>query len=422
MAASVLLRGARQLLTLRGPGTPRRGPAMQELGIIHDGALLIEDGVIVEVGVSRRVENLASARKAQEIDATGRVVMPGFVDCHTHLICGAPSLEGREQQFYHGEQWAFDGAAHAVRYESGQRLERRARLVVEGMVRHGTTCLEAKSGYGLDDSGELKILRALADLHRAPLDVVSTFLASQGAHAAGEWGSGRLERISSELLPKIKHRALAHYVDFDCDDRVVEKEAALQFLESARELGFRLKVHAFRSSRTAVPLAVSMGAVSVDQEHCASTDDVEMLGRSNTIAVMLPGSSFYQQGGGGPSARALIDGGAAVALASDFNPATSPTYNMQLIIALACARQCMTPAEAICAATINAAWAIGCEDWAGSLEVGKPADLILLNAPDYREIPYHFGVNLVRTTMKRGIVIYQQGKVDVTHRPVQRDL
>jgi imidazolonepropionase len=137
---------------------------------------------------------------------------------------------------------------------------------------------------------------------------------------------------------------------------------------------------------------------------------------------MLPGPSFYQQGGGGLSARALIDGGAAVALASDFNPATSPTYNMQLIIALACARQCMTPAEAICAATINAACAIGYEDRAGSLEVGKPADLILLNAPDYREIPYHFGVNLVRTTMKRGVVIYQQGKVDVTHRPVQRDL
>lgn len=394
------MRGARQLLTLRGPAEPRRGSALSDLGIIRDGALLIEDGRIKEVGLSRRVENLDQARRCQEIDATGRVVMPGFVDCHTHLVGGAPSMDGFEVRLAGSTGSPVpdeDVAPGDLRNESAKRLAARARQFVNGMVRHGTTTLAADSGYGLDESGEIKILRAYAKLNRDPLDVVPTYLAGEEA------GS-----IPSDLLAAIERRGLARFVALRCGVGC-DTERGRRYLESARNLGFQLKIHSSpEHAHEALRLALEMGAVSIDHLNHANSSEMTRLADSNTIAVLAP---VRESNGASRNARALIDGGAAVALATHFRPGKRPGYSMQTVVALACEHLGLSPAEAICAATFNAAYAIGAGRVAGSLEVGKPADLIVLNASDYREIPYYFGVNLVNRTVKAGVTIYLEGKV-----------
>jgi imidazolonepropionase len=416
MSGTLLVRGARQLITLRGSAEPRRGAALEELGIIRDGAVLIEDGRIAQVGLSRRVENLSLGHISQEIDATGHVVMPGFVDCHTHLVWGAPSpddYEARNAGAAQGPPLGSVPTIQALRNASANRLESRARRFVDTMIRHGTTTLEAKSGYGLDASGELKILRAQSKLDGAPLDIVSTFLAPRSTPSVYADDPARyISWMCSELLPAICRRAFARFAGLRCGGQVFNMEQSRQFLEAARALGFQIKIHAGqRPARDAVHLAVEAGAASVDRLQDAGPADLDLLARSNTVAVLLPGDAFRHGSGRSAPARRLIDEGAAVALGTNFNPGASSTCSMPTIIALACAHLGMTPAEAICAATFNAACAIGSGHAAGSIEVGKPADLIVLNASDYREIPYHFGVNLVNRTVKRGVTIYQEGNV-----------
>jgi len=396
MSGTLLVRGARQLITLRGPAEPRRGDALKELSIIRDGALLIEDGRIVEVGLSRRVENLALVRRSQEIDATGHVVMPGFVDCHTHLVGGVPWLDNYEARIAAAGQEPARALAPTIRAlhnASVKRLESRARQFVNAMIRHGTTTLETASGYGLDLRGELKILRVQARLHRAPLDIASTFLTPRSIPAvhAGDL-AGYVSWVCSELLPAVCRRSLARFAGLRCGDRVFNMEQSRRYLEAARALGFQLKIHAGQHPASdAVRLAVEVGAASVDHLHDAGPADLDLLARSNTMAVLLPAAAFQcgsQQG----NERCAT--------------AAPPSMSCR-----AGAHLGMSPAEAICAATFNAAYAIGSGQTAGSLEVGKPADLIVLNASDYREIPYHFGVNLVNRTVKRGVTIYQEGKV-----------
>ena len=416
MSGTLLVRGARQLITLRGSAEPRRGAALKELGIIRDGALLIEDGRIVEVGLSRRVENLALVRRSQELDATGHVVMPGFVDCHAHLVRGVAWMDDGEAGIAGtGDEPSrgTDSTLQGLRNASAKRLEARTRQLVNAMARHGTTTLEAKSGHGLDARGELKILRVQAKLNGAPLDIASTLLTprSLSAEHAGD-PAGYLAWMCAELLPAIRRRALARFAGLRCGEGGFNMEQSRLYLETARGLGFQLKIHASRCpAADAVRLAVEARAASVEHLHDAGPADVELLARSNIMAVLLPGDAFDHGNGRCAPARQLIDGGAAVALGSNFNPGGRSTYSMAAIVALACAHLDMSPAEAICAATFNAACAIGSGAVAGSLEVGKPADLIVLNASDYREIPYHFGVNLVNRTVKHGVTIYQEGKV-----------
>lgn len=403
------------MITLRGSAEPRRGAALAELGIIRDGALLIEDGRIVQVGLSRRVENLALVHRSQEIDATGRVVMPGFVDCHAHLVVGAAWLDDDEARIDTANEPAHGPvpAIQALRNVSAKRLESRARQFVNAMIRHGTTALEAKSGYGLDGRGELKILRVQARLDRAPLDIASTFLTPRSITAShSNDPADYMSWICSELLPAIGRRTFARFAGLRCGEQVFNPEQSRRYLEAARALGFQLKIHAGpHGTHDAVRLGVEMGAASVDRLHDAGPADVELLARSNTMAVLLPGAAFSHGTGPCAAARQLIDGGAAVALGTNFNPGATSTYSMPTIVALACAHFGMSPAEAICGATFNAACAVGSGRVAGSLEVGKPADLIVLNASDYREIPCHFGVNLVNRTVKRGVTIYQEGRV-----------
>ncbi len=409
-----LVRGARQLLTLRGDPGPRRGAALRELAIVENGAVLIKDGSIVEAGPARRVENLAGARRAREIDAAGRVVMPGFVDSHTHLVFGKPRLADYEMRLA-GAGYAEIAAAgggiqssvKAVRGMSAGQLETQARRSLAAMARHGTTTLEAKSGYALDGPGELKTLRVIAKLDTDPLDIVPTYL---GAHIVPPEYRGRAETyidwMGAEMMPAIRRRKLARFVDVYCDDGAFTLAQSRRYLEYACALGFQLKIHAEQFAMTgATRLAVELGAISADHLEQAGDEDIRALAQSNTIATLLPGSVFHLALRTYAPARALIDAGAAVAVATDFNPGTSPTFNMQMVLSLACTEMRMSPAEAIAAATINGAHALGLAANIGSLEPGKFADLLILNLDDYRELPYYFGANNVHATLKRGVIL-----------------
>ncbi len=416
----ILIRGARQLITLHGNKGPRRGAAVHELGIIQDGSILISDGVVACAGPTRRIENLAEARAAHEIDASGRIVIPGFVDCHTHLVNGAWRLADYETRIagadYHQISAAGGGVLSSVRMVRelpGKRLAWRARQTAESMLRHGTTAMEAKSGYGLDETGELKSLRVVAALDTQPLDVVSTYF---GAHAVPPEYEGRaddyVDWMCAYMLPLIRRRKLARYVDAACGRGAFTIAQVRRFLEAARSLGFGIRLHAEQFSRTGgIRLAVELGAASADHLVYADSTDVDLLAQSSTIATLVPGVVFHMNLDRYAPARALLDRGAAVALATGFNPGTTPTVSMPMVLSLACAHMRMTPAEALTAATINAAYAAGLADKVGSLEPGKQADLVICDVPDYREIPYHFGVNPVKMVLKRGEIVYEQAEV-----------
>ena len=388
---------------MRGPKGPRCGAALGELGLIPDGSLLIRDGDIVEVGTTRRVENLAEARNAVDINAAGRVVMPGFVDSHTHLAFPPPGAAGLD----------LAEAAREIRNTNGQRLERRARGYLEAMARHGTTTVEVKTGCGPDERAEIKILRVLAALKRSPIDVVPSFLFRVAADSPDHnWAF-------QDLMPAIRRRGLAAFADVAWESDARRLAALLRYLEMARELGFALKVHADQpNAGPAIQAAAGSLATTVDHLEWATASEAGLLAGSSTMATLLPYASF-QGGGPGAPARALIDAGVGVALASNFNPLLTPTLNMQTVVALACLRMRMTPAEAISAATINGAHAVGRAQRTGSLEPGKLADLLILDASDYQELASRFGTNLVYMTIKRGEIIYREGAVSAGSLPVR---
>lgn len=395
-AETILVRGARQLLTLRGGG-PRRGPAMQDPGIIFDGALLIRDGRILEAGPSRRVENLKGARYAREIDANGRVVIPGFVDSHTQPVSIQPHAAALEA--YSPPVDA--SMVRVFRNTPGRRLEINTRHLLEAMLRHGTTAIEAKSGGGLDETGEMKTLRVFSRLQGSPLEIVPTYF---GASAVPPEYDGRpdayIEWMCERMLPLVRRRKRAVFVDVRCGPGGFDTRQARSYLERARALGFQLKVQA--ELEGAVRLGVELGVIGVSHLVDVSDDDVGVLAASRTITTLIPGAVFHRNQDRYPPARAFIDAGVAVALATGFDRAHSPVYSMPMVIALACREMKMTPAEAICAATINGAHAIGRAQSLGSLEPGKTADFVILDVSDYRELAWYFGVNNVRMTVKAG--------------------
>jgi imidazolonepropionase len=390
------VRSARQLLTLRGHGKPRSGGALSEVNSIVDGAVLIRDGFIVEVGPTRRLENLAGARLATVIDASGRVVMPGFVDSHTHLAF--PCVPGDD-----------DEAVRRIRTSSGQRIEARARTFLAAMARHGTTTVEVKTGCGADESAESKLLRVLAAMQGDPLDLVPTVLCRLPYGDAASTS----KRLAADLLPKIHRRKTAQFADILCngDPRLLPFYDFC--LQAARSLGFECKVHADSAQLTdVIGLAVRHRARSIDHLEHASAADAERIGNAGLLATLLPISCFHE-GGPQPPARALIDAGAAVAIATNFNPQHSPTLNMQTAVELACLSFGMTIEEAIVSATINGAHAVGLANRVGSLEPGKLGDLVVLNVSDYRDLRNSLGTNVVHQTIKNGNVIYEEGEVSM---------
>jgi imidazolonepropionase len=385
------------LLTLRGSKGPRRGADLDELGVIPDGAVLIRDGLIEEVGPSRRVENLASARGAVEIDATGRVVMPGFVDSHTHLIYPPRGDHGSDSE----------SAARAMRTWTATLLESRSRPFVDALGRHGTTTVEIKTGCGPDESAETKALRVIASLQSGPVEIAPTFL----LRVPPGCSDADAEEIINELAPRIQRRGVAEFADLWWDNTSSRHDLYARFLDGAGALGMGRKVHA-EGPGCAIGLALAIGvrAISVDHLEYITEDGMRLLSSARTVATLLP-AVVLDGWTPAPPVRQLVDQGAAVAIASNFNPHRTPTWNMQTVIAIACRQLAMTPQEAISAATINGAHALGRADRIGSIEPGKSADLLLLSTGDYRDLALYFGVNLVYMSIKRGVVIYREGEL-----------
>ena len=414
MQADLLIHDAAQLLTLSSPGSPKRGAAMRELGIIAGGAVAIRDGLIVETGPS---DQLARETRAEHtIDASGSVVMPGFVDPHTHLVWAgarADEFEMRVGGATYMEIMASGGGimstVRETRAANSDDLVAQTRPRLNRALAHGTTTVEIKTGYGLNLEGELKQLAAIERLRESfPGTLVPTFL---GAHAIPAEFKGRADEyvdlVVNEMLPAVA--ALddpPSFCDVFCEDGAFTLDQSRRVLEAARELGFQLKIHVDEFKPLGgTRLAVELGATSADHLVCTPPDEIELLASSDTTAVALPGTPFGLGHHEYTPARALIDAGGAVALATDCNPGTCWSENMQFMIALACRAMSMTPAEAISAATINAAHALGLGDTVGSLESGKRADLILLDAPSYPHLAYRFGTNLVRTVVAGGQIV-----------------
>jgi imidazolonepropionase len=422
LADSLLITGASQLLTLRGRG-PRRGSALSNLGITKDGAVLVRDGLIAAVGTRTEIEALPEARAAEKLDLGGCVALPGFVDSHTHLVHAASRAEEYELKIAGAsyEEIARKGggilnSVKKLRATTTEALKKRARSALQQFAAYGTTTLEAKSGYGLDVSSELKILRLQKELAaEQPLEIVSTFL---GAHVVPAEFRRRLAGtekyialLTQKLMPEVAGQKLAEFCDVFCDRGAFTRKQSKVVLETGKKLGLAPRLHAEQLSRTgATQLAVELAAASCDHLERVNKSDIRALAKSNTVAMLLPGCDFHLGLKRYAPARALIDTGAIVSLATDYNPGTSPTLSMPMILSLACTQLRMTPAEAITAATINAAYALRREKRIGSLEVGKQADLAIFEVADYREIPYYFGVNHCWMTVKRGRVIHGTAK------------
>jgi imidazolonepropionase len=420
VSETLLIHGASQLLTLRGRGT-RRGNSLSDLGIVKDGALLIRRGLIVAVGTRKYVESLPESRSAERLNLGARVVLPGFVDSHTHLIHAASRAEEYEMKIAGAsyEEVARKGggilnSVRKLRCATDEALQKRALRALQEFAKHGTTTIEAKSGYGLDPASELRILTLQQSTPLRGMrhvEIVSTFL---GAHVVpAEYrgktdGAERYIRMLTEvLIPEVGERRLAEFCDVFCDRGAFTRGQSKRILQRAREFGMTPRLHAEQLSRTgAAQLAVQLGAASCDHLEQVSRADIQALAKSNTVATLLPGCDFHLGLKKYAPARALIEAGAIVALATDYNPGTSPTLSMPMILSLACTQLRMTPAEAITAATINGAYALRREEKIGSLDVGKQADFAVFDVADYREIPYYFGVNTCVKTFKRGRIIY----------------
>jgi imidazolonepropionase len=416
--SDVLITGCSELLTLRGP-VPRRGAALRDPKIIRDGAVLVQGDRIAAVGPRRRIERLKAARRAEKLDLGGRVVLPGFVDSHTHLIFPSSRAAEYEQRIGGAtyEQIARSGGGiHStvkrLRQASSHAMHDGALGHLREFGAHGTTTLEAKSGYGLDWKSELKTLVVLAELHQEQaLDISATFL---GAHMVPKEYRGRADAyvrlLADRWIPAVATASLAEFCDVFCDRGAFTVEQARKILMAGRACGLVPRIHAEQLARTgAARLAIEVEAASADHLEQIDRGDIHALALSNVVCTMLPGCCFHLGLKEYAPARELIDAGATVAVATDFNPGTSPTLSMPMILSLACTQMRMTPAEAVSAATINPAYSLRRHDRVGSIEVGKYADLAAFDVADYREIPYYFGVNLCSLTMKRGVVIHRKG-------------
>ncbi len=412
--AELLLHNIGQLVTLASnePG-PRRGESLEKLGIVSGGAIACADGKIVAVG---REEDVLSAvdlaRGGIDVDANGSLVMPGFVDCHTHTVFADYRVEEYEWRVLGTsyEEIAARGGGIAksvldLRSMSEEELFARSSRRVEGCIAYGTTTLEIKSGYGLDLKNELKQLRVIKALAgEYPLLIVPTFL---GAHSVPPEYRGRkdeyIDLIVNEMIPAVVENGLAEFIDVFSEKGVFEVHEAERILRAGLAAGLKVRLHADEIHDTgSAELAVEVGAVSADHLTKINDSGMRKLAASDVIAVLLPGTSFGLPSLDFARARRMIESGVAIAIASDFNPGSSPSESMPMMLAIACSHMGMSPAEAITASTYNAACVLGREDVVGSLEPGKRADFIVLDAGDFREIPYRFGINPVRRVFIAG--------------------
>ena len=416
---ALLLANIHQLLTL-GPRSailgPRRGTHLKELGIINDAAILCVGGKIVSVGRAKEALRdpwiRKNRRKITEIDCAGKVVLPGFVDSHTHPVFASPRLVDFEKRIEGAsyEQIAAAGGGirsslDGVRSATKATLAKQVLQLLNDMAAYGSTTVEAKSGYGLTVGSELKSLGAIREAtHSWPGTVVPTLL---GAHVVPPEYEGcsqkYVEIVCKEMVPKIARRKLAQFVDVFCDQGAFSPQEAEQIFEAARANGLGARAHVGQLSQTAVGSFLKFCPASFDHMDHVSDADVAQLAKSETVATLVPGANYFLGLKEYPDARRLIDSGVAVALATDYNPGTSPSLSMPMAMSLACTHMKMSPAEAIAAATINGAWALRLADRKGSIEPGKDSDLAVFAVDDYREIPYWFGDNRCVLTVLNGV-------------------
>ena len=390
-----------QLVTLAGAHRPRTGGDLRQLAIIEDGAMLVRGEYIEAVGRRREIEALING-DCEVIDAGRRVVMPGFVDAHTHPVFAgtrANEFEQRASGATYREIAARGGGIRSTvrttRNASLSDLVKAGKRYADWFLRTGTTTIEAKSGYGLTLEDELKILRAIKQLNEeTPLRYVPTFL---GAHdVPSEYRSRRQTYVSlviNEMLPRVAEEKLAEYCDVFCEQDVFTTDESWEILSAARCHGLGLRLHADQLSLSGgAKLAAELNAATADHLEHTDATGIQALKTAKVQPVLLPGSVYALGSHDFPAAREMIEAGLAVVLATDFNPGSSPTPSMTMILSLACTQMKMTPAEAITAATINAAYSLGRGDEIGSLEKGKRADFVIHEASDYRELAYFFGI------------------------------
>ncbi|MCS1351930.1 imidazolonepropionase [Mechercharimyces sp. CAU 1602] len=425
----VVIKRAGQLLTLAGASkAPKRKEEMNELGLIENGAVAIEGGRILAVGTQADVEGVLDQQwgsqwhtdeEIEQIDADGRLVMPGLVDPHTHLVFGGTreyELEMRLNGAKYLDILAAGGGILAstrmTRAASEEDLIEQSTKRLDQFLKHGVTTVEAKSGYGLTLEDELKQLRVAKRLgEQHPVDVISTFM---GAHAIPPEYKGRsndyVDLVIEEMLPIVAGENLASFCDVFCEEGVFTIEQSERILEAGKKVGLTPKVHADEIvALGGAELAARVGAISADHLLRSSDEGIVAMAEAGVIAVLLPGTAFFLMAEYA-RARDMIEAGVPVALSTDRNPGSSPTESLWTIMNLACLNMRMTPAEVITAATINAAHAIGKAEEVGSLEVGKKADLLMMDAPNYPYLQYNFGVNLVDTVVKNGQVFIRGGQ------------
>ena len=418
----MIIHSAKQLLTLAGP--PQRGKELGDLKLIPDGAVLIKDGTIAALGTTQQLREAYPDEMG--IDASGRVVMPGFVDPHTHAIWAGDRsaefemrLEGKAYLEILAAGGGILSTVQATRDASIDSLLAETRPRLLDMFNHGTTTVEVKTGYGLQTAAELRMLKAIRILaSEGPQDIAITFM---GAHAIAPEYKGDPEsytdHICSQMLPAVFKWWQSHapdeplpFVDVFCETGAFSLEQSRRIMQAAQALGFPLKIHADEFDNLGgASLASEFGAVSADHLVKTSQADIHALGQSDTVAVGLPCTPFGLAETEYTPASRILEAGGILAIASDINPGTAWCGNMQFAIALACRYMKLTPAQAIAAATINAAAAINRSDQVGSIEIGKQADLLILEIPDYRHLGYRFGTNLVDTVVKKGIVYPVRG-------------
>jgi imidazolonepropionase len=414
---AVLLVNIKQLITLSSSANgPRRGKELSDLRVLDHAAVLCYGGKIVSVGKTKDAVRDAWIKKSKarvlEIDCNGTVVMPGFVDSHTHPAFVSARLVDFEKRIAGAtyEEIAEAGGGirssiESVRNASKPVLAGRVLSALNELLAQGTTTVEAKSGYGLSVDSELKSLEAIRAAASAwPGTVVPTLL---GAHTVPlEFAGNRQDYVSlvcEQMIPQAAKRRLADFVDVFCDRGAFTEEESLRVFEAARKSGLGVRAHISQLARTPLQHLLSFEPASLDHVDHVEDHDIELLSRSSTIATLVPGANHFLGLGKYPPARKLIDRGVAVALATDYNPGSSPTMSMPFVMSLACTQMKMSPAEAIAASTINGAWALRLQERKGSVEPGKDADLAILDVSDYREIPYWMARNSCAEVMANGV-------------------
>ncbi|MCS1391207.1 imidazolonepropionase [Lysinibacillus boronitolerans] len=418
---TILIKNANEVITLQSSAQgPRTKEQMQEIAVIENGSVLIEEERIVAVGAYEQLKAdfPEIIKKAETIDATGKIVMPGLVDCHTHLVHGGT----REHEFNmrlngstYMEIMNSGGGIHATtkrtRETSFDELYEKTMQHLDVFLKHGITTVEAKSGYGLDWETEKKQLEVAKELQAAHhIDVISTFM---GAHAVPRDYKGRedefVDVVVQEMLPKVAELELAEFNDVFCEKGVFTPEQSRRILEAGKALGLTPKIHADEiEPYQGAELAAEVGAISAEHLLVASDEGIRKMAEAGTIAVLLPGTAFFLRA---PYARGrlMIDEGVPVAISTDFNPGSSPTMSLPFIMNLACMHMGMTLEEVLTATTINAAYALNRGEQVGSLEAHKKADVLILDVENYKQLQYFYGMNHTHTVIKNGQVVVQNG-------------